>query len=159
QVQTSKPAMTLVQPAGALSERLTLTLHCDDATRPTVELAGLGFDERHPLYVGALPTDDVVYGPDASNTVLLPAAAEPRFPLAGTVKPPPRYVPLAASILASVPLQAVPPTGSTRLRDGLQRFDASVFVDSALASTRADLLMETADFIRYRSPAPRALRG
>jgi hypothetical protein len=159
QVQTNKPAMTLVQPAGALSERLMLTLRCDDATRPSVELGGLGFDERHLLFVGGLPTDDVVYGPDASNSLLLAAAAEPRFPLAGPVTPPARYLPLAAGILASVPLQAVPPTGSTRLRDGLQRFDPSVFVDSALASTRSSLLMETADFIRYRSPAPRALRG
>jgi hypothetical protein len=159
QVQTNKPAMTLVQPAGALSERLTLTLRCDDATRPPVELGGLGFDPRHPMFVADLPTDDVVYGPDARNSLLLTAAAEPRFPLAGPVTPPARYLPLAAGILASVPLQAVPPAGSTRLRDGLQRFDPSVFVDSALASTRSSLLMDTADFIRYRSPAPRALRG
>jgi hypothetical protein len=159
QVQTRKPAMTLVQPPGALAERLTLTLRCDDEVRGPCELGGLGFAPAHSHYLGNLPTDDAVYGPDAGNTALQAAAAEPRFPLAGPATPPLRYVPLAASILASGALRAVPPPGSTRLRDGLQRFDTGVFVDAQLAGTRSSLLMDEADFIRYRSPTPRALRG
>lgn len=164
QVQTRKPAMHLELAPGALSERLTLTLQTDDEIRGQNELGDLGFAPAHPRFLGDLPTDDVLYGA-GDDEKISPAlrafrldAAQPRFPLAGTGEAV-RFVPLGASILASASLPAIRPPGSTRLRDGLQRFDPSVFVDAQLATRTSTVLMEDANFIRYRSPAPRDLRG
>jgi hypothetical protein len=172
QVRTTRPAMHLVQAPGALSERLTLTLHTEDETRGSNELRGLGFAPDHPLFVGTLPTDDELYGdalptdselyrdtaPKPAVSARWASAAQPRFPLAGAAGAV-GFVPLGASIVASESLSAIRPPGSTRLRDGLQRFDPSVFVDVQLATRSSTVLMDDADFIRYRSPTPRPLRG
>jgi hypothetical protein len=177
QVRTTKPAMHLVQTPGALSERLTLTLRTEDETRGVNELNGLGFAPLHPRFVGDLPSDDDLYGdadlpPDPERLRVKPVkprfppdsgrlradAAQPRFPLAALVGPA-AFVPLGASILASEALPAVRPPGAARLRDGLKRFDQSLFLDPQLASSSSTVLMDDADFIRYRRPDPRGLRG
>ena len=76
--------------------------------------------------------------------------------LAGPDVPPAHYLPLGVSILPSDPLPAIPPPGSERLRDGLRRFDPALFLDPQLAATDPRLLLDEADWIRYRSPNPRA---
>lgn len=162
QLQTRRPAMRLHQAPGALAEIVTLTLHADDDVRGPVELAGLGFAPQHGRFVGDLPTDDDLYAIrelPAEQTPLRVAAAQPRFPLAGPAEMPLRYLPVTATILASAALPAIAPPGSARIRDGLRTFDPQVFVDEALADSRATVLLDDANFIRFRSPSPRALRG
>ena len=162
QVQMRRPAMRLHQAPGALAEIVTLTLRTDDDVRGPVELGGLGFDPRHPRFVGDLPTDGDLYAireVPAEQTALRAAAAQPRFPLAAPAQLPQRYVPVTATILASTALPAIAPPGSARIRDGLRTFDPSVFVDAALAASRATVLLDDANFIRFRSPSPRPLRG
>src|SRR5207244_12310564 len=58
------------------------------------------------------------------------------------------------------PLPAIRPTGSDRLRDGLPRFDAALFLDRRLAATDPRFLLEEANRILYESaPRPGAPGG
>jgi hypothetical protein len=161
QVGAAAPSPPPVQAEDALAQKLTLTLLVQGATT-AVELGGLGFSSEHPRFIGKLPDDDELYGDPGSPPApgsLAAAAAQPRFPLAAPGNGPAGYLPIGASILPAGPLPAIRPPGSARLRDGLPRFDPRVFVDSALAETNFRVLMDEADWIRYRSPSPRELRG
>src|SRR5205823_9998066 len=44
-------------------------------------------------------------------------------------------------------------------RDGLARFDETLFLDPQLRDTDTETLLAQADYIRYQSPAPRKLTG
>lgn len=161
QVKRAAPVPLPVQAPDAFAERLTLTLRTGDDTS-AIELGGLGFAPAHPRFLGALPGDDELYAdPDAppAKGSLAAAAAQPRFPLAGPDVAPAHYLPLGLSILPSDPLPAIRPPGSERLRDGLRRFGGALFLDSQLVDTDPRLLLDEADWIRYRSPNPRPLRG
>lgn len=161
QVTQAPPVPPPVQAPGALVERLTLTLRAEDDAS-AIELGGLGFAPAHPRFLGDLPGDDDLYAdPDVVPVPgsLRADAAQPRFPLAGPDLAPAHYVPIGASILPSDPLPAIPPVGSERLRDGLRRFDVALFLDPQLAITDPRLLLDEADWIRYRSPKPRKLHG
>ncbi|HYP52454.1 MAG TPA: hypothetical protein VEQ42_02880, partial [Pyrinomonadaceae bacterium] len=83
-----------------------------------------------------------------------------RFPLAG-------FGARAGELFFPVGMPAVPEhyLGPVRLpgteleRDGLARFDASLFLDDGMLDTGTEDLISTADFLRYLAPKPRALRG
>ena len=162
QVTRSAPSTTPVQAPDALAERLTLRLEVVDASGSSTVLSGLGFAPSHPRFAAELPTDVELYSdpsspPDAGS--LAADAAQPRFPLAGPSAPPPLYLPVGASILRGAALPAIRPAGLNRLRDGLERLDASLFVDPALATTDTSQLLSTAFWIRDQQPNPRPLRA
>ena len=162
QVTRSAPAATPVQALDALAERLTLRLEVVDATGSSTVLGGLGFTAGHPRFAGSLPTDTALYcDPSSPPTAgsLDADAAQPRFPLAGPATPPPLYLPLGASILRGAALPAIRPAGLNRLRDGLERLDASLFIDPGLAASDAGQLLNDAFWIRDQQPDPRPLRG
>lgn len=129
-------------------------------------LGPLGFHPSHPRYAGALPSDEALYAelPTVEDPrprprpALWDEAASPRFPLAGAGG---MLYPLgmddAAGALRFV--RAVPEQRRALARDGLAEFDTGLFLDAALADAGTDTLMETADFLRYRSEAPRDLVG
>jgi hypothetical protein len=145
---------------GALGETLELQLRVEDGAREQAVLSGLGFAPGHPLFLGDLPSDEALYGaPAGVASAVTEAVSSPRFPLAAPAQPPQLYVPLAASILPGAPLPALLPPGSERLRDGLGTFDASVFVDGALAGVGVGALLAEANWIRDQAPQPRTLHG
>ncbi len=77
-----------------------------------------------------------------------PASAASPVPAA---RPLPAYFPIAVAALPDVKLPALPPAGSARRRDGLERFRASVFVDTRLEATGvAALSAQARDLARLR---------
>jgi phage tail sheath protein FI len=144
-----------------LAERLAVELLVD-AGGDLHRLGELGLARGHPRFLGALPTDEALYlapeGP-VPPPALWSAAAQPRFPLAGPEAAPCTYLPIAAGPIPTAWLPARPPEAPTRVRDGLAHFDASLFLDDELAELHTTVLLEHADFVRYRSPQPRRLRG
>ncbi len=162
QVTQTVPAHPPAQAPEAYAERLNLRLTVTDAVGASFALSGLGFAESHPRFVGLLPTDAALYAdpsaPPGAGT-LEADAAQPRYPLAGPGKVPGLYLPLGATILPGSALPAMRPPGLNRLRDGLERLDASLFLDPALATTDTWRLLGEAFWIEYQQPTPRALRG
>jgi hypothetical protein len=163
-VETRPPANVPAFPAEPLVERLALELRVERADGTTIRLDDLGLAPGHPRFVGALPTDAELYGDRELQSLFEPSALvrdaeHPRFPLAGPARAADLYLPIGLSLLPPPALPAIRPPGDTRTRDGLADLDASLFLDPSLATTHAPLLMEEADYLRYRSPQPRRLRG
>lgn len=92
-----------------------------------------------------------------------PVADEvPRFPLARRAEPVPRaWIPLGVEPLFGHSLARFAQEGSALERDGLSRFDASLFLDPELAEASMHAIAEVADSIRYLRPKTqtRPLRG
>src|SRR5437879_9858965 len=61
--------------------------------------------------------------------------------------------------LPSDPVGPEAVTGTPLERDGLDRFDASLFLDPLLQQSSVLDLLNEADFIRYQSDSPRLLTG
>ncbi len=156
-------------PSGVLSEIptceiLTLELRVRQPDNPSAKLTDLGFDSDHDLYLGSLPTDEAMYGNNSvdlqpSRTTIQEASLNPRFPLAGTDEDTSLYFPVAMPFIPSYFLGARSSGRSDLERDGLSVFDASLFLDFDMATSGMNDLISEADFIRYQSPTPRALRG
>jgi hypothetical protein len=86
-------------------------------------------------------------------------AARPRFPLAspldGSV-----YVPAVMGVLPTEPATGPEQDGIAPLeRDGLDVFDASLFLDPDLTDAVLRDVVDRADAIRYRESPPRRLKG
>ena len=161
-IQLDAPMPPLEPPAEGVAERLELELQVAGAGRAAAVLTGVGFAPAHPRFVGALLDDagryELTEGP-AGLTTPVAAATTPRFPLAAPPDPPACYLPLTQTLRAGHALAALRPAGDARARDGLERFDARVFVDGDLATTSTTRLIETADWLRDQSPLPRRLQG
>jgi hypothetical protein len=145
----------------AIVQRLELELAVALDEGPPRRLGGLGLAPGHPRFAGALPSDDRLYARLAGAEPvdgLWADAAEPRFPLAGAGDRPELLVPLSAQIVAAT-LPARVSAAPRWERDGLGRFSAALFVDPALSGRRTDVLLEEANFIRFRSPQPQPLKG
>jgi len=144
-------------------EILTLELRVRQPDNPSVRLSDLRFESSHDLYWGSLPTDAELYkksaATEASRPPLWQAAAEPRFPLAGPGDDTALYFPVAMPFIPLYYLGAEHREESSLERDGLSSFGADLFLDEEIATTRTTDLTSEADFIRYQSPTPRALRG
>jgi hypothetical protein len=157
-------------------ERLKLQLQTQQGTATPASLGGLGFDPSHPTAFWALPSDLELYrGTDDTTdtdarsvalrnlaTQLAPLwnlAAEPRFPLAATGNPDITFFPIGMPYTPQFFVPCAPPSGTSLERDGLSSFDASLFLDPALAGVGAAELLSEANFIQYQSSVPRRLQG
>ncbi len=167
---------------------LTLELQVRQPNNPSVKLTGLGFEKSHDLFWGFLPTDEELYSaepapipeghhpyslrktkedaeenrerPELSlQSAIHQSSADPRFPIAGPGDNSTFFFPVAMPFVPTHFLGAENDGKSSLERDGLSRFDASLFLDEDIAPSRTTDLISTADFVRYQSPAPRTLRG
>jgi hypothetical protein len=128
------------------AERLTLRLDAGGTS-----LGGIGLAPAHPLFMGALPTDEARFAGAA------PAGTP--FALAGPAAAPAWYAPVSASFLPSPALAALHTPAPALERDGLDDPGAGLFLDPALAGEPVSTLLATAAYIRDQSPQPRALTG
>jgi hypothetical protein len=118
------------------AELLTLVLRAG-GNGLTWLLDDLAFSERHPRYLGALPTDDRRFAPpdpaidDERHRALREEATERSFPLAAGGADPfvPLLVPPTPELLAARRPSGRPPLA----RNGLAAFDESLFLDPRLA--------------------------
>jgi hypothetical protein len=162
---------TTLPSSAPVGERLNFELWCRRGEDYLLSLGDLGFEAAHPRYWANLPTDVERYGVkdfnegraelafDKELVKLWRPAREILFPLAGSAAENVCYLPLAIPLLPEQFLGPVKLPGTDRERDGLARFDASLFIDPALAETFTEDFMAQADFIRFLGPSPRELIG
>jgi hypothetical protein len=164
----------MIDPAGFVHhwEVLTCEIMVKSGGRQIARLSDLGFGQNHPRFLGALPTDAVRHGQDVpikqrptdgpgANLVgaepmggpkqdLSPLAGLPVdgffFPLEMEAEP---YSALGPVRLIDEPFE----------RDGLQQFNADLFLDHALKTTVTANIIPASDHIRFLGPSPRPLRG
>lgn len=137
------------------------------------QLNSLAFHPQHPRYLGSLPNDEKLYAEllpansiDRSEAfnLLLEQVSQPRFALACEVNTTQVYLPLTMGISgqssAAVEGDYLSPSPAPQLKgyDGLDEFNASLFLDSDLASLGVSSLIAEANHLRYVSPR-RRLRG
>jgi len=166
-------------PAGLpLAEKLNFELWVRRGEEEATRLGELGFDAPHPRFWGDLPTDkqlyrQQVYGQpagameeglaalafDKQRAELAQDEGAQRFPLAGAGPRTAVYFPVGMTGLAVNYLARVQTKKSPLKRDGLAKFEAGLFLDGELVEPGANAFSEQADFLRYTSPRPRALRG
>lgn len=161
-----------------IGERLSFEIWVRQADAHPVRMSELAFAKEHARFWGALPKDEQLYeNPSAffQNNYQKKAdasiqtvrenfgveLAHPRFPLAGNDSGAAFFFPLAMAFVPEHYLgpESLPNAPTTLERDGLAEFDARVFLDPDLIEANATALMEQADFLRYHSPQPRALKG
>lgn len=146
-------------------EKLLFEIRTRRSDADPLRLSELGFTAQHTRFWGALPTDELLYGEAESvrikHEAIWQAASSPRFPLAGrgVDKVGGVYLPIAMSAFSSQFFPALKSTRSALERDGLAHFNTNLFLDTQLKEVGMDSLMSQADFLRYESPAPRALRA
>ena len=173
------PVKPAAVPAGLpVAERLNLELWVRQGSDEATRIGELGFSAPHSRFWGDLPNDEQLYrqvaygqpaGANEPGRVALAFEKErsglerdPRaqvFPLAGAGLRSAVYFPIG---MTALPLNYIARFQTSKLpleRDGLAKFDSSLFLDGALVEPGITSFGEQADFIRYTSPRPRALRG
>jgi len=157
------PTADQLDAAGLIGERLSFELWVRQGSSSPVHLSDLACAAGHPRFWGGLPTDAQLYDRDLlappERAALWSAAAEPRFPLAGGVGDAPVFLPLG---LPALPEQYIGPSaqaGTALERDGLDQYDAGLFLDRQLIDALTDSLIGRADVLRYQSARPRRLTG
>jgi hypothetical protein len=168
-IDAGAPSPAPALPHGGVAERLGLELRVQGPGRAPVVLSDLGFAAAHPRFAGALLDDAARYaqatGPDGLETTRAGAGDGQRLVgpgglgLAGPDAPPACLLPFAGALRAGRALPALRRPGDARTRDGLERFDPTLFVDVELAGRSTGALVETANWLRDHGPAPRPLRG
>jgi hypothetical protein len=154
--------------AGATCHRVSFEIAVRKDEDYSVNLSDLGFEAAHERFWASLPTDEEFYRPSDSGDPL--ATPEPLwsqidlspFPLAGM--PPAAdttemYFPLSMPLLAENYLGAIKLRGSALERDGLEKFDEDLFLDSDLIEAQTADLAGQAEFLMYLAPEPRLLKG
>ena len=173
------PASPTPPPSGLpVAEKLSFELWVRRANEEATRLGELGFDAPHLRFWGDLQTDEQLYsqqsygqpaGASEAGRVALAFDKErselgqevdaQRFPLAGAGPRTAVYFPIG---MAALPVNYLSRFQTDKLpleRDGLSRFESSLFLDGELVEPGTTTFIEQADFIRYTSPRPRALRG
>lgn len=147
-------------------EKLLFELRTRRSDADPLRLSDLGFTAQHPRFWGSLPTDEMLYrdaeeSADVKHEAIWQAASSPRFPLAGRGVNTSGgvYLPIAMNAFSDQFSPALKSPLSALERDGLAHFGTNLFLDSELKEAGASTLMSQADFIRYESSTPRALRG
>ena len=152
--------------AGDAVERLAVQLRVERGGEQW-SLDELGLAPGHPRYIGELPTDEELFARHEGEVdppdppALWQEAASPRFPLAGRDLARPRilYLPIGMTAAFGAQLGTTDLPGTPLARDGLTRFDDTLFLDPAVREHRLDTVLATADYVRWQSPAPRPLTG
>jgi hypothetical protein len=161
---------------GAVAEVLSFDLLARRERVEPLRVAGRRFAPEHPSFWGRLPTDEQVYrGRRTGDSELLPSATlataehaespgtravgAARFPFAGAPVAGATYLPLGMPLLPGAFAGPVPHPASALARDGLATFDERPFLDSDMTDAGVATLLARADFLRWQSPQPRALRG
>jgi hypothetical protein len=163
-------------PGAASAEVLALEVEVG-GSEGAARLAGVGLTPDHPTPWWAHVSDAVCYRPagrDGAEPGARVAPAErPRFPLChvdsvpgdeprvegGAAALPVAWLPLGCEPLFGAAPGPLPQPGSALERDGLDRFDASLFLDAELAGASLRELPELADAIRFLRERPRPLLG
>ena len=157
-------------------ERLQLALSTRSAAAAPLTIANLGFDPSHPRPFWGLPSDEELYRgtDDAIDTdprwkqlrgladslaPLWSDVAEPRFDLAAAGTSDVTFLPVGMPYTPDFWLPPVAVAGTGLERDGLAKFDASLFLDPGLMSVGVNALMGVANFLMYQSSEPRRLQG
>lgn len=172
------PAPPSFPAGGPVAERLTFELWVRRGIEEAMRLGELGFDARHPRFWGNLPSDEQLYRQPANGqsagaveagrialafdkqlSELSEDSRARRFPLAGAGPGTAVYFPVEMTAIPVNYLARFETTGLPLERDGLSKFDASLFLDGELIEPGTTSFGEHADFIRYTSPRPRSLFG
>ena len=143
-------------------------MRVQDPSRPDWRLGDLGFAAPHPSYWGDIPDDEVAFREederpgrrDRIAPQLLERVMNPRFPLAPPVRPladladaerAPLFIPLGMPGVTRPEFAqaALPRPGDALTRDGLNTFNASLFLDRELANTPSTSLMANAFYVQY----------
>ncbi|HKM52917.1 MAG TPA: hypothetical protein VJY33_05860 [Isosphaeraceae bacterium] len=143
------PHPKLVQPAAA--DRLSFELGAGEGGGDPVKLAGLTFCVDHPSFWGALPVDEALYAETdlsqaaqeasaSSYLALWQLAAVPRFPLAGDGPDNDWFVPIGMAVVPDAAPGPEPSLSDSLSRDGLAKFDASLFLDPRPNTPLRDLI-------------------
>jgi hypothetical protein len=146
-------------------ERLTFDLWVRHGEEYPVRLSGLGFAAGQPNFWRTLPTDAELYG-DQPDTPLAHEVTSPRFPLAGACDPGSFSFPLGMALFPATFVGPNPLTPTALKRDGLEYFDARLFLGGddpvalrALLGAGTGRILEVADFLRYQAATTRTLQG
>ncbi|MCP3137366.1 hypothetical protein [Pyxidicoccus xibeiensis] len=167
-VLTSAPPEVASAPAWC--ERLTLGLWTRRGEGQPARLERLGFCPQHPRHWAALPTDVERARHEDALPSRLPEERLPqdwrqgvpseRFPLAGPGAEGEAFsIPLGLTDQPTAFVGCTPPPGDALVRDGLATFGSELFLDAGVKSLGTEALLSTADFLRYQSTQPRALKG
>jgi hypothetical protein len=153
-------------------ERLVLNVWTRRGAEQPARLERLGLCPTHPRHWATLPTDlrraqdeDAEAMPGRPPEVRLPedwrqGVPVSRFPLAGPGASGEAFsFPLGLTDQPEGWLGCTPPSGEPLERDGLAAFGAELFLDPDLRGLGTEPLLAQADFLRYQSSQPRALRG
>jgi hypothetical protein len=147
-------------------ESLTFELWVREGDESVINLGDLAFESSHEKFWGLLPADEQLYleaaageRPAPAIVWWRPAGDVMRFPLAGGMNANEIFFPFGMLALPDEYQRPVRLPGTTLERDGLATFDAALFIDEDLLDAGAETLLTQAEFLRYVSAKPRALRG
>jgi hypothetical protein len=154
-------------------EKLSFELWAKQGSDYSIRLSDLGFEAQHARFWADLPTDAELYRDagglfeegHASLTVakerqtLGRTTENQRFPLAGNAVPSAIFFPVFMPTIPDQSLGPVTLAGTKLERDGLDRFDASLFLDPELIEVETTSFMAKADLLRYLNITPRRLKG
>jgi len=154
-------------------EKLTFELWARESDKAPLRLGDVGFEDGHSRFWGGLPTDQELYRDEGiafregqveltfekERVTLWRNKIDRRFPLAGSPSANAVYFPIGMPIIPDTYLGPVKSEATRLERDGLSRFDASLFLDPGLIDAGTSAFAERADFLRYGSITPRRLRG
>lgn len=145
------------------SEVITFDLSARKGTGYSLRVEGLGFIPEHSRFWATLPTDSELYSltpfTGGETPELWQEGSEPRFPIAGWGTESFVYFPIAMPILPEYYLNPIAQAQDKLARDGLARFDSSLFLDPDLVQAGVTSFTSQADFVRYFSESPRPLTG
>jgi hypothetical protein len=147
-------------------ERLSFEMWVRKDEKSFIKLSDLAFNSEYERFWGNLPVDDDLYrfpesrekdAPDIPSWTQTGDLAH--FPVAGSGRRDDFYFPLFPTPFAKTYLGSVYSPGTQLQRDGLEDFDAELFLDEKLKNTGLNNLLNEGEFIRYLSRSPRSLWG
>ncbi len=154
-------------------EKLSFELWVKQGGDYSIRLSDLGFEAKHARFWAGLPTDENFYQKagelfeegraelafEKERTELGLTTGNLRFPLAGSGSQSSIFFPVFMPVIPDQYLGAVQLPGTNLERDGLDEFNAALFLDPDLVEVQTTTFMAQADFLRYLSPSPRRLKG
>lgn len=144
----------------ARCERLSLELWVRSTLDEAMRLGDLGLAPPHARYWADLRDDDERYAPgDKPIGPRKELWDAPPWALAGAGPVDAVYIPIDIALGPDRWLGAARQPQTPLERDGLSRFDASLFLDKDLMRTTTDTVVTTAEFLRYSAASRPHLDG